>query len=273
MAQLDLCPSPRLWRYRPGDGAVRLMRSADGIALGEGVAAVVLRRLSDAERDGDHIYAVIKGVGSSSDGRSRTLTAPSPTGQVLALERAYADADVDIGTVTMIEAHGTGTAIWATNEKLNRSALAFSGSDARKKSCAVGSVKSMIGHTKITAGLASVIKASLALDQKVLPPTIGVERPLSQFDKSPFYVNSKSRPWMTRPTNEPRRCGVSAFGFGGTNFHAVLEDIRVNIVSTRSGTSTRAPQRYSRFAGAHARTSKMRSQRCCAPLLTRISQR
>ena len=123
----------------------------------------------------------------------------------------------------MIEAHGTGTAMGDKSE-IESLALAFSGSDARKKSCAVGSVKSMIGHTKITAGLASVIKASLALDQKVLPPTIGVERPLSQFDDSPFYVNSESRPWITRPANEPRRCGVSAFGFGGTNFHAVLEE-------------------------------------------------
>jgi acyl transferase domain-containing protein/NAD(P)H-dependent flavin oxidoreductase YrpB (nitropropane dioxygenase family)/NAD(P)-dependent dehydrogenase (short-subunit alcohol dehydrogenase family) len=211
-----LALSPR-GRCRPFD------ESADGIALGEAIAAVVLKRLSDAERDGDHIYAVIKGVGSSSDGRSRTLTAPSSQGQVLALQRAYEDAGVDIGSVTLIEAHGTGTVLGDRSE-VEALSMAFPASQSAQKTCAVGSVKSMIGHTKIAAGLASIIKASLALDQRVLPPTIGVERPLPQFEPSPFYVNTETRPWITRPADQPRRCGVSAFGFGGTNFHTVLEE-------------------------------------------------
>ncbi|ACB97427.1 type I polyketide synthase [Beijerinckia indica] len=212
--------SPR-GRCRPFDD------SADGIALGEGVAAVVLKRLTDAERDGDKIYAVIKGIGSSSDGHNRSLTAPHPQGQVRAIERAYADAGVDPASVTLIEAHGTGTALGDRSEieSLN---LAFGTASTQHQYCAVGSVKSMIGHTKVTAGLAALIKASLALKHRVLPPTLGVERPSSRVDfpNTPFYINTEARPWLGMPEGQPRRCGVSAFGFGGTNFHTVLEEYR-----------------------------------------------
>lgn len=212
--------SPR-GRCRPFDD------SADGTTLGEGVAAVILKRLEDAERDGDKIYAVIKGIGSSSDGHNRSLTAPDPRGQVLAIERAYADAGVDPGTVTLIEAHGTGTAVGDKSE-IQALKLAYGAASDNRQYCAVGSVKSMIGHTKVTAGLAALIKAALALKHRVLPPTIGVEKPNSRADfaKTPFYINSKLRPWIVGPETRPRRCGVSAFGFGGTNFHAVLEEYR-----------------------------------------------
>lgn len=210
--------SPR-GRCRPFD------HSADGIAIGEGVAALVLKRQSDAERDGDRIHALIKGTGSSSDGRNRSLTAPHPQGQVKALERAYQDARVDPATVELIEAHGTGTAVGDKSEieSLN---LAFGGSAAARQYCAVGSVKSMIGHTKVTAGLAGVIKSILALKHRVLPPTLGVDRPNSQvdFSQTPFYISTETRPWFTTREGQPRRCGVSAFGFGGTNFHTVLEE-------------------------------------------------
>ena len=212
--------SPR-GRCRPFDD------SADGIVLGEGVAAVVLKRLADAERDGDKIYSVIKGIGSSSDGHNRSLTAPDPRGQVLAIERAYADAGVDMSSVSLIEAHGTGTPLGDKSEikSLN---LAFEAAGAARQSCAVGSVKSMIGHTKVTAGLAALIKASLALKHRVLPPTLGVEQPNHRvdFSQTPFYINTELRPWVGGPEGQPRRCGVSAFGFGGTNFHAVLEEYR-----------------------------------------------
>lgn len=209
--------SPR-GRSRPFDD------SADGIALGEGVVALVLKRLGDAERDGDRIYAVIKGIGASSDGRNRSLTAPHPQGQVTALQRAYEDAAVDPTSIGLIEAHGTGTALGDKSEieSLN---LAFGKTDMARQSCAVGSVKSMIGHTKVSAGLAAMMKTALALKQRVLPPTIGVETPNSKIDfsRSPFFVNTETRPWLNA-TDHPRRAGVSAFGFGGTNFHVVLEE-------------------------------------------------
>ncbi|WP_400771287.1 SDR family NAD(P)-dependent oxidoreductase [Methylosinus sporium] len=199
--------------------------AADGIVLGEGVAAIVLKRLSDAERDGDHIYAVVKGVGSSSDGRNRSLTAPDNRGQALALQRAYEKAGVSPASVALIEAHGTGTAVGDKCE-IKSMTQVFGEDGAARQSCAVGSVKSMIGHTKVTAGLAAIIKASLALKHRVLPPTLGVDKPSSRvdFSQTPFYVNTRARPWLARSPDEPRRCGVSAFGFGGTNFHAVLEE-------------------------------------------------
>ena len=205
-------------RCRPFD------ESADGIAISEGLAAVVLKRLADAERDGDRIYAVIKGVGGASDGRGRGLTAPRVEGQVLALERAYAAAGVSPDSVGLIEAHGTGTVAGdqAEIESLHR---VFGGAGARRRSCAIGSVKSMIGHTKCTAGLAGLLKVALALHHRVLPPTIGVTRPNAKagFAESPFFVNADPAPWC-HTSDQPRRAGVSAFGFGGTNFHAVLEE-------------------------------------------------
>ena len=210
--------SPR-GRCRPFDDR------ADGTAIGEGVAALVLKRLPDAERDGDRIYAVIKGIGSSSDGRNRSLTAPHPQGQLRALHRAYEDAEVAPTTIGLIEAHGTGTAVGDKSE-IESLVAAFADGDAAAQSCAVGSVKSMVGHTKIAAGLAGVIKAALALKHRVLPPTIGVEVPNSRvnFAETPFYINTETRPWLSRGQGHPRRSGVSAFGFGGTNFHAVLEE-------------------------------------------------
>ena len=203
--------------------------SADGIAISEGVAAVVLKRLSDAQRDGDRIYAVIKGIAGSSDGRDKSLTAPRVEGQLLALKRAYTKAGVSPSTVKLIEAHGTGTVAGdqAEIEALKR---LFESSGVPKESCGVGSVKSLIGHTKATAGVAGIIKATLALHHKVLPPTGGVDKPNSKarFQESPFYINSELRPWINAEPEEPRCAGVSAFGFGGTNFHAVLEEYRAN---------------------------------------------
>lgn len=210
--------SPR-GRSRPFDDG------ADGIALGEGVTALVLKRLNDATRDGDRIYAVIKGIGSSSDGRNRSLTAPHPQGQVRALRRAYEDAGVDLSTVGLIEAHGTGTAVGDKSE-IDSLVAAFGTAENAPGVCAVGSVKSMIGHTKVAAGLAGLIKGALALKHRVLPPTIGVETPNSRvdFSKTAFYISTDTRPWLAHGKTHPRRCGVSAFGFGGTNFHAVLEE-------------------------------------------------
>lgn len=199
--------------------------SADGMVVGEGVAAVVLKRLDDAERDGDHIYAVIKGIGTSSDGRNRSLTAPHPEGQVLALQRAYEDAGVCPSTVELVEAHGTGTVIGDKTE-IQALTKVYNQCGTVLQHCAVGSVKSMIGHTKVAAGMASMIKCALSLKHRVLPPTLGVKVPNAavDFSRSPFYISMEARPWLKNNGGQPRRCGVSAFGFGGTNFHVVLEE-------------------------------------------------
>lgn len=195
--------------------------SADGIALGEGVACVVLKRLADAERDGDRIYGVIKGVGSSSDGRSLGLTAPRPEGQRAALERAYRNAGVSPSEVGLVEAHGTGTVVGDRTE-LSILSEVFTESGAERGSCALGSVKSQIGHTKCAAGLAGLIKTVLSLYTGVKPPTLHMKQPNSawQEDSSPFVFHAKPRPWAA-PAEE-RVAGLSAFGFGGTNFHAVI---------------------------------------------------
>ncbi len=209
--------------------------TADGITISEGVGIVVLKRLADAERSGDRIYAVIKGVAGSSDGRDKSLTAPRLEGQILALKRAYAKARISPGTVGLVEAHGTGTVV---GDQVEVEALkrVFGSAGAAPRSCAIGSVKSMIGHTKCTAGVAGLIKVTLALHHKVLPPTLGVQKPNTKvhFGESPLYVNSEVRPWINGTANHPRRAGVSAFGFGGTNFHAVLEEYTGDFLGSAS---------------------------------------
>jgi acyl transferase domain-containing protein/NAD(P)-dependent dehydrogenase (short-subunit alcohol dehydrogenase family) len=195
----------------------------DGIAIGEGFAALVLKRLDDAERDGDRIYGVIRAVGGSSDGRDRGLTAPRPEGQIRALRRAYAQAGFSPATLDLIEAHGTGTVVGDQTEVQSLTAFLNEAGAARQRT-AIGSVKSMIGHTKATAGVAGLIKVALALHHRVLPATLGVTQPNAKanFPESPLYVNAETRPWVRGAA--PRRAGVSAFGFGGTNFHVVVEE-------------------------------------------------
>ena len=193
--------------------------SADGIALGEGVGCIVLKRLADAERDGDRILAVIEGVGASSDGRALGMTAPRKEGQELALERAYAQAGASPASVGLVEAHGTGTVVGDRTE-MTTLAEVFEREGADPASTTLGSVKSQIGHTKCAAGIAGIIKAVHAVHRGVLPPTLHVTRPNDAWNeqKSPFVFNDVARPWI----DEERRAGVSAFGFGGTNFHTVL---------------------------------------------------
>ncbi|MFC5724500.1 SDR family NAD(P)-dependent oxidoreductase [Streptomyces gamaensis] len=200
-------------RCRPFDA------DADGITLGEGVACVVLKRLADAERDGDRVYAVVEAVGSSADGRSLGLTAPRREGQRTALERAYAQAGVPPAAAGLVEAHGTGTVVGDRTE-LAALTEVFTDSGARPGGCVIGSVKSQLGHTKCAAGLAGMIKAALALHTGVRPPTLHLRHPNPgwQPDDSPFVFHDRALPW---PAGR-RVAGVSAFGFGGTNFHAVL---------------------------------------------------
>ncbi len=199
---------------------------ADGTLLGEGVGMVVLKRLEDAERDCDRVYSVIKAVGVASDGRALGLLAPRLEGEVLAVERAYEEAGVSTGTVGLIEAHGTGTLVGDATE-LKALEAAFGERVGVLPDIAIGTVKSMISHTMPAAGIAGIIKTSLALHHKVLPPTI-CEEPGEALrnPKSRFYVNTEARPWFHSDTGAPRRAGVNAFGFGGINAHAVLEEYR-----------------------------------------------
>jgi acyl transferase domain-containing protein/NAD(P)H-dependent flavin oxidoreductase YrpB (nitropropane dioxygenase family)/NADP-dependent 3-hydroxy acid dehydrogenase YdfG len=194
---------------------------ADGTALGEGVACVALKRLADARRDGDRIYAVIDGVGAASDGRARSLIAPRVTGQVRAMERAYRQAGVSPADVGMVEAHGTGTLLGDQTE-LDSLTQVFTAAGSPVGGCVLGSVKSQIGHTKSTAGLASLLKATMSVYTGVLPPTANLTRPNEAWDpgKSPFVFRKEARPWL-KPSDR-RIASVSAFGFGGTNYHVVL---------------------------------------------------
>ena len=208
---------------RPFDAA------GDGTILGEGLGIIILKRLADAERDGDRIYAVLKGIGSSSDGKGNAIYAPSAAGQKKAIQNAYRLAGVTPDTIELVEAHGTGTRVGDTVE-ITALTEVYGEADASKKArpwCAIGSVKSQIGHTKAAAGAASLIKSALALYYKVLPPTIKVTEPVEVLRSadSPFYVNTQPRPWLPR-AEHPRRAALSAFGFGGSNFHAVLEEYR-----------------------------------------------
>ncbi|MET7615488.1 SDR family NAD(P)-dependent oxidoreductase [Streptomyces sp. NPDC005408] len=206
-------------RIRPFD------KDADGTLIGEGIGMLALRRLADAERDGNQIYAVLRGMGTSSDGRFKSIYAPRKEGQMVALRRAYEDADCAPGSIELFEAHGTGTAVGDATELSALSAVVSDGNESRQYA-AVGSVKSQIGHTKAAAGAAGLIKLALALHHKLLPPTINVDEPnpTIDFDSGPFYVNTEARPWIRDPERPKRRAAISSFGFGGTNFHMVLEE-------------------------------------------------
>ncbi len=208
--------SPR-GRCRPFDA------TADGIATSDGIGMLVLKRLSDAERDGDRIYSVIRSTGSASDGRAKSLTAPAVQGQTRAVDRAYAALEFSPNAVSLFEAHGTGTVVGDRTElETLRTVLQADG--ARPQSCALGSVKSQIGHTKSTAGMAGLVKVAMALHHRVLPPTLVDDAAPPLRDRSiPLYLNTRPRPWF-HAAESPRRAAVSAFGFGGTNFHAVLEE-------------------------------------------------
>ncbi|MDH6104293.1 acyltransferase domain-containing protein [Anabaenopsis tanganyikae CS-531] len=222
MAYISFSKTPAV---SPSENVKPFDAQSDGMMLGEGIGMIVLKRLEDAQRDNDKIYAVIKGIGTSSDGRYKSIYAPRKEGQVKALERAYDDAGFSPATVGLMEAHGTGTMAGDPTEFGSLKDY-FSKHDSQKQHIALGSVKSQIGHTKAAAGAASLIKTALALHHKVLPPTINITQPNPKLDiqNSPFYLNTQTRPWIKADGEPPRRAGVSSFGFGGTNYHVVLEE-------------------------------------------------
>ena len=193
--------------------------NADGIALGEGIACLVLKRRVDAERDGDRIYAIVDAVAGSSDGRHLGLTAPRKEGQQRAVHRALQQSGRELTNVGLVEAHGTGTVVGDRTEMATLTEV-FEEAGVPVGQVVLGSVKSQIGHTKCAAGLAGLIKAAKAIHHGVLPPTANLVEPNPYYDAetSPFRFIDAARPW----TGSSRLAGVSAFGFGGTNFHAVL---------------------------------------------------
>ncbi|MGH0036322.1 MAG: SDR family NAD(P)-dependent oxidoreductase [Myxococcota bacterium] len=200
-----------------GDGA-------DGFVMGEGAVFFLLKPLAAAEAAGDRIHAVIRGVAGSSDGKGKGITAPNPAGQRLAVERAWRAAGLAPETATLIEGHGTSTRVGDVVEVETLNSV-FGGRGLPRDAIALGSAKSNIGHLKGAAGAAGLLKTVFALQEKVLPPSLNCEKPNPNIDfaATPFHANTELKPWDT-PACGVRRAGVSAFGFGGTNFHAVLEE-------------------------------------------------
>ncbi|MGW3453150.1 SDR family NAD(P)-dependent oxidoreductase [Streptomyces albidoflavus] len=196
---------------------------ANGFVPAEGVGVLLLKRLADAQADGDRIHAVIKGWGVNQDGRSNGITAPSAEAQARLQKHVYDKFGIDPGDIELVEAHGTGTALGDPVE-IDGLVDSFTARTDRRGHCAVGSVKSNIGHTACAAGVAGVLKATLALEHATLPPTAQYER-LNEhidLDGTPFYVNTRAREW--RRADRPRLAAVSSFGYSGTNAHVVLAE-------------------------------------------------
>jgi len=209
----------------------------DGTILGEGVALFALRRLEDAERDGDTIHAVINSCGSSSDGKFKSIYAPSPEGQSRCINKTYESLDYGLGDVELVEAHGTGTKAGDAAEFQGLNTAFKNDKSTHNKSkqyCALGTIKSQIGHTKSTAGAAGLLKVIFALQHKVLPPTIKIKSPNDKMniEDSSLYLNTQARPWIKNST-QPRRAAVSSFGFGGSNFHISVEEYTGNKTSAK----------------------------------------
>src|SRR5579875_7171 len=223
-------PQKRGYRYQKGgmlspDGHCRTFDAdANGSNFGNGVGAVVLKRLDDAMASGDHIYAVILGSASNNDGaRKASYTAPGVEGQTAVLLQAMACAGVDADSISFLEAHGTATDLGDSIEMLAL-AEAYRASTRAKGFCAIGSVKTNIGHLETAAGIAGLIKTGLALEHRQIPPSLHYQRPNPKidFENSPFYVNTALTEW--KRGKSPRRAGVSSFGIGSANAHVILEE-------------------------------------------------
>ena len=233
-------PQGRGYRYQEGmtfspDGHCRSFDAkAQGNVPGQGLGIVVLKRLSEALKDGDSIHAVIRGSAVNNDGRRKIgYTAPSIDGQSEVIAAALELADIDPDTIRYVEAHGSGTPL---GDPIEIAALSqvFRSRTKRKNFCAIGSVKTNMGHLDTAAGVTGLIKTILALKHQEIPPSLHFQEPNPNidFDNSPFFVNDKLRPWQ--PGDTPRRAGVSSFGVGGTNAHVVLEEAPVTEPATRT---------------------------------------
>lgn len=240
-------PQNRGYLYTEGgmvspDGVCRTFDAqARGTVFGEGCGVVLLKRVADALADGDDIYAVIKGWGLNNDGRTKLgYTAPSVEGQAGAIAMAHHAAGIEADTITLVEAHGTGTSLGDPIEIESLSRV-FRQTTDKRQYCAIGSLKTNIGHLDVAAGVTGLIKASLALRNRVLPPSLNYEQPNPNidFESSPFFVNTQLRDW---DAPFPRRAGLSSFGVGGTNAHVVIEEAPPLAAPQAATTAQPAPQ-------------------------------
>jgi amino acid adenylation domain-containing protein len=211
--------------------------NANGTVFGAGAGAVLLKRLEDAVADGDHIYAVVRGSGVNNDGAAKVgFTAPSSDGQAAAIMMAHANAGIEPGSIGYVECHGTATPLGDPIEIAGLTKAFRSTGDETRQFCAIGSVKSNIGHLDAAAGVVGFIKTALSLENRLLPPTLHFKSPNPRLDieNTPFFVNAVLNEWREGP--EPRRAGVSAFGVGGTNVHLVLEEAPTLDLQASAGT-------------------------------------
>lgn len=210
-------------------------QNADGFIPGEGVGAVILKSLEAAERDGDFIYGIVQGSGINQDGKTYGITAPSAYSQTKLEKSVYDKAKINPETISYVEAHGTGTKLGDPIE-INALTDAFRKYTAKKQFCALGSVKTNIGHAAMAAGIASLVKVLLALRYKKIPPSLNFETQNEHinFQDSPFYVNTKAQDWLS-DGDIPRRAAISSFGFSGTNCHVVIEEYKPFQKSAPSG--------------------------------------
>ncbi|MEZ4403025.1 MAG: amino acid adenylation domain-containing protein [Kofleriaceae bacterium] len=264
------CPPASGYTYQEGsmaspDGHTRTFDAqAGGTVFSDGVAAVVLRRLADAVADGDTVYAVLLGAAVNNDGSERaSFTAPSPDGQAAVIGAALDAAGIDARSVSYIEAHGTATPLGDPIE-IEGLTRAFRRHTADRGFCAIGSLKSNVGHMVIAAGAASLIKTALALHEQVLPPSINftAPNPAIDFAASPFRVQTTRAAWPAGPN--PRRAGVSSFGFGGTNAHVVVEEAPPPPPTTPAGRPAELVLVSARTAPALAQASSELAQHLAA---------
>jgi acyl transferase domain-containing protein/acyl carrier protein len=195
---------------------------ANGTIFGDGGGAIVMRRLSDAVRDRDHIYAVIQSTACNNDGRRKVgFVAPSADGQTEVIRTAFEMGEVDPESVSLLEAHGTGTRV---GDPIELKALKNAFHTEKNSFCAIGSVKANVGHLHAGAGMAGLVKVVLAMNHEVIPPVINFVAPNPELgiEQSPFYINKQALPWEAG--EKPRRAGISSFGVGGTNVHVILRD-------------------------------------------------
>ncbi|MGC9779110.1 MAG: acyltransferase domain-containing protein [Candidatus Heimdallarchaeota archaeon] len=231
------------------EGSFPFDARANGFVMGEGAGFCVLKRLSEAVKDGNKIYAVFRGFGAASDGKGKGITAPNPIGQKLAIERALDQAGLTFSDIQYVEAHGTSTTV---GDVIEMQVLNEMAQDIKPASIAIGSIKSQIGHLKSAGGIASIIKTALALHHKILPPSINFKTPNPKIDwaTSPFYVNINKQDWKL-PSTGFRAAGISSFGFGGTNYHAIIEEYIPGKTRGHLPTLISSKELQNILAGAH----------------------
>lgn len=244
-AQVGLAPSHfRLMRgfggLSPRGRCRPFAEGADGYALGEGVGVVVLKPLARALADRDHVLAVIRASVVNHGGQAAGLTVPNPAAQAKVIRAALSEAQLSADEITLVESHGTGTALGDPIE-VQGLLKAFRVDTQRSQFCALGSIKANIGHLEPAAGMLGLIKLVAALRARELPPTLHVDEPNRNisFAESPFYMSDRARPWST-PAGVPRRAGVSSFGYGGTNAHVIVEEAATSSAASSAHGATDA---------------------------------